>query len=150
MVREVRLRSLREDPTPLGASLEREERFRPKHWQMRLRSSPTWVVLGDEADVPLGIVSMISEPASPVDDRHLIGIWVAPEIRRSGTGWALLDVVRKAATEEGARTLSVWVRDGNLPAINLFVRTGFVRTGERQQSPRDEDRVEERYVLDLV
>jgi ribosomal protein S18 acetylase RimI-like enzyme len=144
-LREIRLRALRENPEAFGARPEREERFGPKHWQMRLRSSPTWLATSDTGD-PVGVVTMISEPASPVDDRHLLGLWVAPEVRRSGVGWALLDTVCKAAADEGARTLSLWVDDENAPAIDLFVRAGFVRTNERQRSPRDETRVEERYV----
>ncbi|MCL2850161.1 MAG: GNAT family N-acetyltransferase [Micrococcales bacterium] len=146
-VREIRLRALHEDADALGARVAREERFGPKHWQMRLRSSPTW--LAWSADDAVGIVSMISEPASPVDDRHLVGLWVAPEARRTGIGWALVDTVRTAAAEEDARTLSLWVNDENEPAIDLFVRAGFERTGERQRSPRDDDRVEERYVYEL-
>jgi len=146
LVRGIRLRALREDGQTLGAGVSREERFGPKHWQMRLRSTPTWLAVEGEA---VGIVTMISEPASPVDDRHIIGLWVAPEARRAGIGWALVDTVRTAAAEEGARTLSLWVRDENEPAIDLFVRAGFERTGERQRSPRDDDRVEERYVYEI-
>jgi ribosomal protein S18 acetylase RimI-like enzyme len=149
-VQDIRLRALREDPVTLGARLEREQQFGPKHWQMRLRSTPTWLAFTQDNAAPMGIVTMISEPASPVDDRHIAGLWVAPETRRHGLGWALVDTVRQAAVDEGARTLSLWVRDENHPAIDLFVRAGFVRTGERQRSPRDESRVEERYVLELL
>jgi ribosomal protein S18 acetylase RimI-like enzyme len=147
-VQDVRLRALREDLDVLGQTLDREERFTPRHWQMRLRSSPTWLALEDDECV-VGMVAMIHEPASPVDDRHLVGLWVAPEHRRAGVGWALVDTVRQAAVAEDARTLSLWVRDENHAAIDLFVRAGFERTGERQRSPRDEERVEERYAQDL-
>ena len=60
-----------------------------------------------------------------------------------------VDAPRHTAAEEDARTLSLWVNDENEPAIDLFVRAGFERTGERQRSPRDDDRVEERYVYEL-
>jgi len=149
LMQEVRLRALREDPEVFGSSLQREERFRESHWRMRTRSSPSWIAL-DEAGTGRGIVGMILEPGSPEDDRHVVSLWVAPEVRRRGIGWTLLDTVRQAATEDGARTLSLWVVDENHPAVDLYVRAGFTRTGERHEGQRDPSQVEERYVLQLT
>jgi ribosomal protein S18 acetylase RimI-like enzyme len=148
LVRDVRLRALREDPGVFGASLPREERFLESHWRMRLRTSTTWIAVDDQG-VGRGIVTMMQEPGSPVDDRHVISLWVAPESRRGGVGWLLLDAVRRAAAEQDARTVSLWLLDGNHAAGDLFVRAGFTRTGERQVVPRDPSQTEERYVLTL-
>jgi len=148
LMQEVRLRALREDPDVFGSSLPREERFRESHWRMRTRSSPSWIAL-DDTGTGRGIVGMIQEPGSPDDDRHVVSLWVAPEVRRRGIGWTLLDTVRQAATEDGARTLSLWVVDENHPAVDLYVRAGFTRTGERHEGQRDPSQVEERYVLQL-
>jgi ribosomal protein S18 acetylase RimI-like enzyme len=148
LVQEVRLRALREDADVFGASLAREERFAESHWRMRLRTSTTWVAV-DDGGVGRGIVTMMQEPGSPVDDRHVVSLWVAAESRRHGMGWALLDAVRTAATAAGARTVSLWLLDGNHAAGDLFVRAGFTRTGERQVVPRDPSQTEERYVLTL-
>lgn len=148
LVQDVRLRALREDPDVFGASLTREERFAESHWRMRLRTSTTWVAV-DENGVGRGIVTMMQEPGSPVDDRHVMALWVAPESRRDGLGWALLDAVRQAAVAQDARTVSLWLLDGNHAAGDLFVRAGFTRSGERQVVPRDESQTEERYVLTL-
>lgn len=148
LVRDVRLRALREDSSAFGSSLERESRFKENHWRMRVRSTPTWVAVGDAGE-PLGLVSMLQEPGSPTDDRHVLGLWVAPESRRRGVAWSLLDAIRHAAIAEGARTVSLWLVDGNNPAGDLYVRAGFARTGERMALPRDPDITEERYVLRL-
>lgn len=148
LLAEVRLRALREDGSAFGSTLSREEMFTERHWRMRLRSSLTWIAV-DEAGEGRGMVTMILEPGSPVDDRHVVGLWVAPESRRSGVGWALLDAVRHAASDEGARTASLWVVDDNHAAIDLYVRAGYARTGERQVLPRDPSRTEERYALAL-
>lgn len=148
LVSVVRLRALREDGPAFGSTLTREEMFSERHWRMRLRSAMTWLAL-DDAGEPRGMVTMILEPGSPVDDRHVVGLWVAPEVRRNGVGWALLDAVRHAAAGEGARTASLWVVDDNHPAIDLYVRAGYTRTGERQVLPRDPSRTEERYALAL-
>ncbi len=148
-VRDVRLRALHDAPDSFGSTAGREERFTEAHWRMRLRATPTWLAM-DDADVPRGMVSLIQEPGSPVDDRHLVSLWVAPEVRRQGIGWALVDAVREQAFLDGARTLSLWVLDGNTPAGDLYVRAGFRRTGVRQRLPRDAALVEERYELLLV
>ncbi|MBO3102715.1 GNAT family N-acetyltransferase [Cellulomonas fengjieae] len=148
LVQDVRLRSLREDPALLGASLVREERFVESHWRMRLRTSTTWVAV-DDAGTGRGIVTMMQEPGSPTDDRHIVSLWVAPESRRQGVGWSLVDAVRQAAGEQDARTVSLWLLDGNHAAGDLFVRSGFTRTGERQVVPRDPSQTEERYQLTL-
>jgi ribosomal protein S18 acetylase RimI-like enzyme len=148
LVRDVRLRALREDPIAFGSSLEREEMFKESHWRMRIRTVTTWLAI-DATGVPRGIVSMLLEPGSPADDRHLVALWVAPEVRRQGIGWRLLDAVRASAAEDDARTVSLWVVDDNHAAGDLYIRAGFTRTGERHELQRDPERVEERYVLTL-
>lgn len=147
-VRDVRLRALREDPDVFGSSLAREELFAEPHWRMRLRSAATWVV--DEDGTPRGLVGMIQEPGSPTSDRHIVQLWVAPEARRRGMAWALLDAVQAAARAEGAATVSLWVADSNHAAGDLFVRAGFERTGERHARSRGSAAVEERLVLRLT
>ncbi len=147
-VQEVRLRALREDPTVFGASLAREQMFAESHWRMRIRAASTWVLREDDG-TPRGLVAMIQEPGSATHDRHVVQLWVAPEVRRRGGGWSLLDTVRAAAVAEGATTVSLWVADDNHAAGDLFVRAGFVRSKERQAMLRDPRRTEERLVLRL-
>lgn len=148
-VRDVRLRALADSPENRGSLLARERSFAEQHWRMRLRGTPTWLAV-DENGEPCGMVSLIQEPGSPVDDRHVMSHWVAPEVRRRGIGWALLDAARDQAILDGARTLSLWVLDGNTAAGDLYVRAGFRRTGVRQRLPRDVNLVEERYELVLA
>lgn len=146
-VRDVRLRALREDPAAFGSSLAREEMFGESHWRMRLRGAVTWLAVDDDG-TPRGIVGMIQEPGSPATDRHVVQLWVAPESRRRGVAWALLDAVRAAASAEGATTVSLWVADDNHAAGDLYVRAGFERTNERHAPTPS--RVEERLVLRLA
>lgn len=148
-VREVRLRALADSPDAFGSALDREQKFTEAHWRMRLRGTPTWLALDEEA-VPRGMVSLIQEPGSPIDDRHVVGLWVAPEARRRGIAWTLLDAACDHAVAAGARTVSLWLLDGNTAAGDLYVRAGFRRTGVRQRLPRDASLVEERYELALT
>jgi ribosomal protein S18 acetylase RimI-like enzyme len=147
-VRDVRLRALHDSPDSFGATAGREERFTEAHWRMRIRATPTWLAF-DDSGVGRGMVSLIQEPGSPVDERHQVSLWVAPEVRRQGIAWALVDAARDQARLDGARTLSLWVLDGNTPAGDLYVRAGFRRTGVRQRLPRDAALVEERYEMVL-
>ena len=76
-----------------------------------------WTTTG----VGRGIVTMLQEPGSPDDDRHVVSLWVAPESRRQGVGWALLDTVRRAAALEDARH-GVAVAPGRQPRRRRPVR----------------------------
>lgn len=151
VVRDVRLRALRDSPVAFGSTLAREESFREQHWRMRLRSSPWWVAR--RTDPPdsrvVGLVSMISEPGSAADDRHVVGLWVDPVARREDTGTALLAAVLAAARAEEARTVSLWVAEDNDAAMRLYEGLGFAPTGERQPLPSSPARTEARYELPL-
>jgi ribosomal protein S18 acetylase RimI-like enzyme len=151
VVRDVRLRALRDSAHAFGSTLAREEGFREQHWRMRLRSSPWWVArrAGPPGSSAVGLVSMISEPGSTSDDRHVVGLWVDPDARRRGVGTALLAAVVAAARAEEARTVSLWVADDNDAASGLYGRLGFVATGERQPLPSSSGRAESRHEMQL-
>jgi ribosomal protein S18 acetylase RimI-like enzyme len=151
VVRDVRLRALRDSPLAFGSTLSREEGFREQHWRMRLRSSPWWVArrAGASGSGVVGLVSMISEPGSTSDDRHVVGLWVEFGARRQGVATALLAAVVAAARAEEARTVSLWVADDNDAAAGLCGRLGFSPTGERQPLPSSPGRVESRHEMQL-
>lgn len=67
-----------------------------------------------------------------VDEVELQSIAVAPAARRGGVGSALLESLIEWAREGGYRALHLEVRAGNLPAIGLYRRFGFVQTGRRR------------------
>lgn len=152
VVRDTRLRALRESPHAFGFTLAREKGFREQHWRMRLRSSPWWVArrAGPAGSSAVGLASMIVEPGSTSDDRHVVGLWVDPDVRRQGVGTALLAAVMAAARAESARTVSLWVADDNDAAVRLYGRLGFSPTGERQPLPGCPRRVESRHELQLA
>ena len=151
LMRDVRLRALRDSPQAFGSTLAREESFREQHWRMRLRSSPWFVAR--RAEQPdrrvIGLASMISEPGSAADDRHVVGLWVDSDARRHGVGTALLRAVATAARAQEARTVSLWVADDNDAAVRLYGRLGFSPTGERQPLPGVPGRAESRHELRL-
>ena len=151
-LRDLRLRSLREDGDAFGSSLAREEGFAESHWRMRLRPSAWFMAfdaVGDQGERPVGVVAGIQEPGADAEDRHVVSMWVAPEARRRGIGVALLDALSEWAVADGAASLSLWVVEGNDAAAELYGRAGFARTGVTMALPRDPSCTEERWVLDL-
>lgn len=142
-LRDIRLWSLTESPGVFGSSLERETGFKETHWRMRLRSSPWFLAVdGDEA---LGLVCAIHEPGAPPDNRHVVSMWVRPDRRGSGVGQQLLAAVEEWASADGARTLSLWLLDGNAAGAALYRRCGFEPTGESTPLPRDPSLTEHRW-----
>lgn len=146
-LRDIRLRSLTEDH-PVLASLEREQGFKESHWRMRLRGSPWFVATHHRRTV--GLMSVITEPGAPSDERHVVGLWVVPEMRGAGVGEALLAVAAREALAEGASRLTSWVLDGDEPVEHVLAAAGFGPSGVRMPVPRDRSLTEERWTRELT
>lgn len=145
-LRGIRLRSLTEDH-PVLASVEREQGFKESHWRMRLRGSPWFVAT--HARRTVGLVSVIPEPGTPADERHVMGLWVAPEARGTGVGEALLAAAAREAVGDGAVRLTAWLLDGDDPVEAILRAAGFTPSGVRMPVPRDRSLTEERWTREL-
>ncbi len=146
-LRTIRLRSLTEDH-PVLASLDRERGFTEAHWRMRLRGS-SWFV-ATQGRRPVGLISLIEEPGAPAHERHVVGLWVAPEARATAAGKGLLGAAVDRARTDGAALLTAWLLDGDEPVEALLRAAGFVASGVRTPFPRDRSLTEERWTRDLA
>lgn len=144
-VRRTRLAALTDAPEAFGSSLAREQGFKENHWRMRLRSSDWWLAGTGTRAPDAGIVSAIREPGAPADHRHVMAMWVAPEHRRAGVGRALLAALLDDVVGHGARTVTLWLLEGNAAAAALYRSSGFAPTGVRTPLARDPSRTEERW-----
>jgi ribosomal-protein-alanine N-acetyltransferase len=72
------------------------------------------------------------------DEAELLLLAVAPDRRRAGLGWALLDAVADDARTAGANRLHLEMRAGN-PAAALYAHAGFVEVGRRRNYYRGRD-----------
>jgi ribosomal protein S18 acetylase RimI-like enzyme len=132
LLRDLRLRALRDAPMAFGSTLAREEAYEPEQWER-------WA-----ADAARGErqAVFIAEPGSGlasgvIDDEdpglaHLYAMWVAPDGRGTGAGRALVDAVIAWAAERGARRLTTSVTEGNAGAAALYEHAGFADTGRRE------------------
>jgi GNAT superfamily N-acetyltransferase len=80
---------------------------------------------------------------------ELVSMWVAPHVRNSGVGAALVDAVTAWAMATNATSISLWVTRGNSAAEALYRSKGFVATGEVQPLPSDATKDEARMELAL-
>ena len=55
---------------------------------------------------------------------------VHPDRQRQGIGTALLDFAAKEAVQRGAKSLRLYVWEGNAPAVRVYEKNGFVRMGK--------------------
>jgi ribosomal protein S18 acetylase RimI-like enzyme len=142
-----RLLALQSDPDAFGSTFASEEAFTDAVWQERAllgASDPiqsTWVSRTATADLFDGMATLIAqqgadgEPKAVESTRELVGMWVAPQTRATGLASALLDTVIVHTTEHGITELKLWVMRPNERAQRLYLRHGFVPTGEVDVSP---------------
>jgi GNAT superfamily N-acetyltransferase len=151
-LKEVRLAALEEAPSAFGSTHAAEANRPEAEWVQRAaagsRGSDRATFLAQLDDEFVGLVGGYrQEPSSAIVE--LVSMWVAPHVRGSGVGAALVDAVRAWATETNASSISLWVTRGNTPAERLYSSKGFVATGEVQPLPSDSSRVEARMELTL-
>ncbi len=67
-----------------------------------------------------------------LDEAEILDVAVDPAVQRNGVGAALLTWACNEAIRQGARLLRLEVRATSTPAIALYERFGFVRSGVRK------------------
>lgn len=71
------------------------------------------------------------------EEAELLTIGVAPEMRKSGLGKALLDAILDAARSAGAEKIYLEVDERNQAALALYRKAGFRPIGARKRYYRD-------------
>ena len=146
------MRALCHDPTAFGSTYEREVALADAEWERRAGTA----AVGDEQFLAVAtdegrFVAMVGAftPGGRPGERHLYGMWVAPEARSAGLGASLVAAVLEWAAGARATRVSLWVVDTNQTAIDLYQRAGFEMTGESQPLPSDPSVRESRMSLRL-
>jgi ribosomal protein S18 acetylase RimI-like enzyme len=131
------LKSVTTSPSAFLATAKELEAEPPEYWENRLKSS-TWAVV-QRGNQTLGIAA--AKPPGEVDvdalqeDACFIeSVWIDPSLRGKRLGERLVTYLieqqRKAA---GIQRFYLWVFDYNAPAISLYERMDFKRTGRPSQ-----------------
>lgn len=145
LLRELRLRALREAPAAFAETFEEAHERPAERWT-------EWTRAGATAETHVTVVAVDGERwigmvvarllADVPGTAWLAGLWVDPTVRRAGVGSGLIEAVAAWARERGADRLDLSVTVGNEPAGALYAYAGFVETGHRRPLPADPTRTE--------
>jgi ribosomal-protein-alanine N-acetyltransferase len=67
-----------------------------------------------------------------LDEGHICNVAVKESVRRQGVGILMLKELISHAQARGIRSLTLEVRESNMPAINLYKKLGFTVAGMRK------------------
>jgi ribosomal protein S18 acetylase RimI-like enzyme len=132
VVRDLRLRALRDAPAAFESTYEGEQGRSEGEWRAWLTRPTGVTVVASLNGQPAGLAGGYVGDAGHVE---LVSMWVAPSARGSGVADALVDEVVRWAAGRAVPEIRLWVTRGNDAAERLYVRHGFERTGEVQSLP---------------
>ncbi|EWT03537.1 GCN5 family acetyltransferase [Intrasporangium oryzae NRRL B-24470] len=135
--RDIRLEMLREAPDAFWFTYADEAVYDEADWRERIEGA--WLVQARDVDGVIGSAGLGShwEPERATT-ATLFGMYVAPRARGRGVGEALVGAVLDEARRRGKSVVVLEVADTNAPAIALYERCGFVRTGTTHPHPRND------------
>ncbi|HET6754687.1 MAG TPA: GNAT family N-acetyltransferase [Jiangellaceae bacterium] len=132
VVRDLRLRALRDAPAAFESTYEGEQGRSGKEWRAWLTRPTGVTVVATLNGQPAGLAGGYVEEAGHVE---LVSMWVTPSARGSGMADALVAEVVHWARMRDVHEVRLWVTRGNDVAERLYSRHGFVRSGQAQPLP---------------
>jgi RimJ/RimL family protein N-acetyltransferase len=147
LLRDVRLRALREDPGAFLSTYAQESAFTDEQWQARASQSngASFVYEGPAGGEGLATGFVDADPATV----FLVGMWVAPTLRGSGAASELVAQVVGWARARGAERVGLSVEEHNHRAARLYERCGFTETKSPPAFPYQPNDGNRFFVLEL-
>ena len=139
--RDIRLAALKDAPSAFASTWQKEAALTESQWMERAQRSEdgdtrTIVVAVDGACRWVGLAGGY-RPGDRGADAELISMWVAPDCRGRKISPELVRAVLAWAESHRAVSVGLWVNETNQPAISLYEKEGFRRTGEVGKLPSD-------------
>jgi ribosomal protein S18 acetylase RimI-like enzyme len=141
--RDIRLAALADAPGAFITTLADAQAYPEQLWRSYTAEGGTMLAWRD--DRPVGLVAAYV----PVDQPHLVMMWVEPAARGTGVVEALIDAVVTWAGERDAKHVGLFVVEGNDRAERAYQRYGFRRTGRSQPVPGRPDDIEHEMTYSL-
>lgn len=132
-VRDIRLRSLREEPDAYASEYQTEAHFEPDQWKQRLATASSYLAFDDDH----ALVGIATGLDTRDGDTYVVGMYVTPEARGSGCAHQLLDAIAELAVRRQGKRLVLEVAESNIRATRFYRSYGFVETGRRRALDRD-------------
>lgn len=130
----MRLAALKDAPYAFGSSWENEKLNSEEEWRQFVASRTRFVA---ELDGQV-VGTAAGGDSSYTGTAALTSLWVDARSRGHGIGDQLVNAVLEWANAAGFSRVLLWVTDGNSHAEALYLRNGFVRTGDVVDEPRRE------------
>ena len=136
-LKDLRLRALSEAPLAFGSTYAAEVNYSDEVWGQRADGASvgceraTFIAERDDQWVGL-VTGMMRQDEAEGRSTLLISMFVDRAVRGLGVGDALVGHVRDWADDCGSSELTLWVTEGNDPAIALYRRSGFRMTGAKR------------------
>jgi GNAT superfamily N-acetyltransferase len=124
-LRDVRLRALATDPDAFLETVEVARTFPAARWRQRAQPSDRHVTFVHDREGAFdAMVSAFTDDAS--ETVHLVGMWVAPDLRGSGIARELVECVLEWSRRRGSSRVVLAVERENTRAARLYEKCGFV------------------------
>ncbi|WMT39635.1 GNAT family protein [Paenibacillus sp. D2_2] len=140
---QVRLDSLRNDPSAFGSTYDREAKFSLETVAERIRPSSDKFVLGAFGDDGhlYGIVTFMRDTGMKTHHKgNVFGMYVVPEKRGTGLGRELMgELIRRTREMEGIEQINLTVVSNNDNAKRLYLSLGFEIYGQERNALKYED-----------
>jgi ribosomal protein S18 acetylase RimI-like enzyme len=135
--RDLRLEMLRSVPDAFLTRYADVADFDEATWRARIAGQCHFQARLDGEAV--GSVGVWDDPGTPDDAASLVAMYVAPRARGAGVAELLVRTVFGEAARRGRTRVLLAVTEGNVPAIRLYERMGFVYDGTRHPLPHKPD-----------
>ncbi|KAB8075879.1 acyl-CoA N-acyltransferase [Aspergillus leporis] len=120
----LRLAALIEAPYAFGSKLAEWRNAPEKQWRDRLCIPGAYQVIAFLHGTAVGMAGGLRTDKPEIAE--LVSMWVVPAVRGRGIGDALIAAVEEWAQGIGATRLRLEVVEDNNPALNLYLRNGFI------------------------
>jgi ribosomal protein S18 acetylase RimI-like enzyme len=124
--KEIRIRSLKEDPNAFGTTAEQALSWPIESWISQTSNIPTFIA--KEGLIDLGVVRVASDQEN-VNVVWIISMWVDQKGRGKGIGKKLLEEAILWSKRNGYSLIKLDVADFNTAAIKLYEKMGFKNNG---------------------
>ncbi|MGH9003336.1 MAG: GNAT family N-acetyltransferase [Acidimicrobiia bacterium] len=137
ILRDVRLRALRDAPDAFWATYDREAAYSADDWRRWLSTAALFVAEDGTGAPAAGMAGGLADPRNP-GVALLISMWVDPGHRGTGLADGLVAAVTDWAAAKELPTVRLNVVEHNDRARRCYLRLGFTPTGRRLFRERDE------------
>jgi ribosomal protein S18 acetylase RimI-like enzyme len=132
LLKDIRLRALRDAPSAFSSTYEKESELSDADWAERAAlwsGDRSITYLAKDAGAPCAIAAAYLDHEN-ADQAHLVSMWVAPTHRRLGIGEKMVRKIFDWVRLQNISRLTLLVTSNNDAAIKFYERLGFTMTGK--------------------